>query len=88
MKKLADVQKDRLKNIVVGDREELSKNAVSMIRLDVLKALDNYFDLDTTSFFINCNIDDDGKYFLNITATASKIKKVGINIKPTRKYII
>lgn len=88
MKKLADVLKDRLKNIVVGDREELSQNALNMIKIDLAKTLDSYFDIDANSFFINCNLDEEGKYILNISAEASKIKKVGINIKPTRKYII
>ena len=88
MKKLADVLKDRLKNIVVCDREELSQNAVNMIKIDIIKALEGYFDLDRDSFFLNCNIDEDGKYLLNISTTAKKIKKVGVNIKPTRKYII
>ena len=52
MKKLADVLKDRLKNIVVGDREELSQNALNMIRIDLVKTLDSYFDIDANSFFI------------------------------------
>lgn len=79
---------ERLKNIVVGDREGLSQNAINMIRIDILKVLDNYFDLDTDSFFINCNLDENGKYILNISTLANKIKRAGINIKPTRKYII
>lgn len=88
MKKLADLMGERLKNIVVGDREGLSQNAINMIRIDILKVLDNYFDLDTDSFFINCNLDENGKYILNISTLANKIKRAGINIKPTRKYII
>lgn len=88
MKKLADVLKDRLNNIVVGDREELSQNAVGMIKFDMLKLLNNYFDLNNGSVFINCNLNDEGKYLIDITATANKIKKSGINLKTPRKYII
>lgn len=86
-KKLADISVNRLKNVLVGDKEQPSCNTIKMMQIDLSRILKSYFEIEDGTLFINCNICEDGKYLLNINAKAVRIRKAGVNLKSPRRYI-
>ena len=78
--KLADISANRLKSVLACDKEELSTNALKMIKADIVQVLDSYFVLKRESVFINCNIDAMGEYVLTVRVVVPHIKHSGIFI--------
>ena len=76
--KLADISANRLKSVLACDKEELSTNALKMIKADMLQVLDSYFVLSKDSIFINCNLNENGEYVLSLHVVVPHIKHSGI----------
>lgn len=74
----AKASANRLKQVLVTDKNEISPVVVNVIKSDITTLLDSYMLVDKDSVFVNFNIDSEGGYKFCITGRAVCTKKVGI----------
>jgi cell division topological specificity factor len=56
-----EVAKDRLKLILIHDRSAISPETLEMIRVDILKVISNYVDVDIADVDISLANTEDGE---------------------------
>lgn len=69
---------NRLKKVLVCDKNELSNTVTNIIKSDVITLLEGYMYVDKESVFVNFNLNSDGTYNFSITGKATHTKKIGI----------
>ena len=64
---------ERLKNILVNDKQQFSKKINSILRSDLFILLKSYFDVSENE--VVCNVQaSDGVYKIEVSASARRIK--------------
>ena len=74
----AKASANRLKKVLVCDKNELSSTVTNIIKSDVIALLESYMSVDRDSVFVNFNINAEGSYDFCITGRALHTKKIGI----------
>ena len=69
---------NRLKKVLVCDKDELSPVVTNIIKGDVIQLLQNYMTINKDSVSINFNISSSGEYNFCITGIATCPKNIGI----------
>lgn len=67
----------RLKRVLLNDKT-LPNGLLSVLRADMLTALQSYFDFDASELIIDIDLDAQGKYFVKITAPVDRVKNLNI----------
>lgn len=65
---------DRLKNMMVIDKQESSSKINRLIKAEVLYVLKNYFDIVAEELSVSVNVGNDGKYEICIAGKCDNIK--------------
>ncbi len=74
----AKASANRLKKVLVCDKNELSPTVSNIIKSDTINLLENYMAVERDSVFVNFTINADGKYEFCITGRANRVKSLGI----------
>ena len=69
---------NRLKKVLVCDKNELNPTVSNIIKSDTISLLNNYVCVDKDSVFVNFNINAQGGYDFCITGKATSVKSLGI----------
>ena len=65
---------NRLKSIIVLDKQEVPKKLDKLIKAEMLYLLRNYFDICAEDLELNINVNDFGKYVLEIRGECKDMK--------------
>lgn len=71
---LAAKEQARLARVLVKDRMGTSEGTIAMLRSDLARLLEDYFDLDRDSLKVALDAKEDGCYILRVAAKAVRIK--------------
>ena len=69
---------NRLKAMVVFDKQEVPQRINKVIKSEVLFLLKDYFDITSEYVNIDINVNEYGKYELSITAESRSIRSVHV----------
>ena len=73
-------QINRLKKVLIYDKELPSEAIQNIIKSDIINVLKNYTSLDEDSVFVNFNLEKTGGYNFTISGKVSNIKNIGLHI--------
>lgn len=71
---------NRLKKILIYDKNLPSIALQNIIKSDIVKILNGYTALQEDSVFVNFNLEKDGGYNFYISGKVSHIKDIGLHI--------
>ena len=65
---------DRLKNMMIIDRQESSSKINRLLKAEILYVLKNYFDIVAEEFEVSINVDQTGRYDIFVSGKCDNIK--------------
>lgn len=68
---------NRLKSVLVQDKQSNPVKIVNILKSEVLYALKNYMEITASDLFLNITVDEYGYYVLDIGARVRRLKTVG-----------
>ena len=71
---------NRLKKVLIYNKDLPSNEIQKIIKSDIIKVLNGYTTLDEDSVFVNFNLEKDGGYNFSISGKVSHIKNIGFHI--------
>jgi len=77
MQKQNELIKERLKNVMMGDRIEGFETLLTVLKSDLSVLLGNYMHLGAEGLKIQLEVKDNGEYILNITASTDRLIEPG-----------
>ena len=69
---------ERLKKILVNNKSFIPSGIYNSIKYDILKVLKSYFSIKKEDIDVNIEIDDKGKYSIDIKVNADKASKLNV----------
>ena len=73
MKKIKKCE-ERLKDIIILDKQETPKKINRLLKSELLFLLKNYFEICAEDLSLDISITDSGKYYLKVEAESRNIK--------------
>lgn len=67
---------ERLKDMIVIDKQNIPQKINKLLKSEILYLFRNYFDVTAEDIDVNIDIDEYGKYHIDIRALARNIKSV------------
>lgn len=67
---------DRLKNVLVKDKEETPNKLLNILKSELMRVLKNYMEISENSLDIAFNLNGDGYYNLEIFASVKRLRPV------------
>jgi len=67
---------DRIKNVLVKDKEETPNKVINILKSEIMNILKNYMEISSPDIDICLNLDKNGHYCLEIYATIKRLKRV------------
>lgn len=67
---------ERLKDMIVIDKQNIPQKINKLLKSEILYLFRNYFDVTAEDIDVNIDIDEYGKYHIDISALARNIKSV------------
>lgn len=66
---------DRLKAMVILDKQEIPQNINKVIKSEILYVLKNYFEISSEDLIVDLYLNESGKYELNLKLESRFIKR-------------
>lgn len=67
---------DRLKNVLVSDKQDNPLKVVNVIKSDILKVLQNYMNISSEDLDVNITVDEYGNFIFNSYAKVRRLKSL------------
>ena len=68
---------DRLKNVLVSDKQDNPLKVVKVIKSDILKVLQNYMNISSEDLDVNITVDEYGNFIFTSYAKVRRLKSLG-----------
>ena len=66
----------RLQSVLMYDKIQAPSNFCELVKRDVYKALNDYFDMSEKGMDFSLELSRDGKYMITVSAKATRLKNV------------
>lgn len=68
--------KERLKEMIVIDKQDIPQKINKLIKSEILYLFRNYFDVVAEDIDVDIDVDESGKYHIQVSAISKSIKGV------------